>query len=147
MKMAFFISCENGRVSRFNSGDMAGKLWPPIGHIKSLTHKIRLVPFTFSSFFRLFAFFRNYLGSGWIICSSKHKPERLIRLQAGVSPPLYQVPTNECWRHDRSFALTGLPCMLGVQCRGLTPPSVFLSPLRGFPLLHKVANSLDQTDF
>ncbi len=23
--MTFFISCENGRVSRFNSGDLAGK--------------------------------------------------------------------------------------------------------------------------
>ena len=32
--LIYFYFCENGRVSRFNSGDLAGKLKPPIGFRK-----------------------------------------------------------------------------------------------------------------
>ena len=57
--MNCYIFCENGRVSRFNSGDLAGKLKPSIG-------------------------FRKYALRAENNCLSIPKPERLKRLQAGV---------------------------------------------------------------
>ncbi len=61
----------------------------------------------------------------------KHKPERLRRTQTGMIIPVYNGPKQkECWRHERSFALTGLPCV-GCAIPGVIPPSVVFSPLRG----------------
>ena len=67
----------------------------------------------------------------WKIWTSEHKPERLRRTQAGMIIPVYNGPKQkECWRHERSFALTGLPCV-GCAIPGVIPPSVVFSPLRG----------------
>ncbi len=71
--MNCYIFCENGRVSRFNSGDLAGKLKPSIGFRKyALRAENNARPF---SLYRLL---------NKLFCSTKSKPERLIRLQAGV---------------------------------------------------------------
>ena len=55
--MNCYIFCENGRVSRFNSGDLAGKLKPPIGF-----RKYALRAENNSSSHIMF-------GAGWIFCT------------------------------------------------------------------------------
>ena len=58
---------ENGRVSRFNSGDLAGKCADFNSQQKMCFAENFCLPrSSFFVFFRLFVLFRNYLGSGWI---------------------------------------------------------------------------------
>ena len=65
--LIYFYSCENGRVSRFNSGDLAGKLKPPIGF-----RKYALRAENNSSSHIMF-------GAGWIFCA-------FAQFSAGIGP-------------------------------------------------------------
>ena len=79
-----------------------------------------------------------------IFCLTEHKPERLIRPQAGVKWPKGTSPRytgsqqNECWRHERPSCRPYRASVCGgTHHRGLTSPSVIFSPLWGYYILSR----------
>ena len=69
----------------------------PFGWIFNLLpffYTIFLTRITHEFFMNYFFFFSLQINQIYLIfCSAKPKPERLIRLQAGVKPPLRLAPT------------------------------------------------------
>ncbi len=73
--MTFFISCENGRVSRFNSGDLAGKC-----AASNRQQKIALRAENNCSSLIMF-------GAGWIFCA-------FAQFSAGIGPAHFPAETT-----------------------------------------------------
>ena len=46
----------------------------------------------------------------------------------GYHPRLNWTPTMECWRHERSFALSGFPCVGVTNTGGATPVCSLFAP-------------------
>ena len=86
--MGCFIIGENGRVSRFNSGDLAGKLKPPIGFRKyALRAENNCSSHIFRPFRLFFVNFRNYF---WVRMDFPHE----VRFSAGIGPAHFPAETT-----------------------------------------------------